>query len=155
MNKYIYFRDRLKQAATIHDIPQAVKRQLYAKAYCSINAYLNIAKRKQSWLKLPQNVKSFRIFLFVYSYSIKKLHFFRISNILQALAPFQFTLMCGNNSLMRLIDGSPAGDVPSPFCLTVPLKWKNRVIKICVFGVIILSFFYQFKLFQKIFIEIS
>ena len=76
-----------------------------------------------------------------YSYSIKKLHFFRISNILQALAPLQFTLMCGNNSLMRLIDGSPAGDVPSPFCLTVPLKGKNRAIKIYVFGVIILSFF--------------
>ena len=134
MNKYIYFRDRLKQAATIHDIPQAVKRQLYAKAYCSINAYLNIAKRKQSWLKLPQNVKTFRFFFYLFTATpFKKLHFFRISNILQALAPLQFTLMCGNNSLMRLIDGSPAGDVPSPFCLTVPLKWKNRAMKfICL-----------------------
>ena len=84
---------------------------------------------------MPQNVKSFRIFFYL------KLHFFRISNILQALAQLQSTLMCGINSLMRLIDGSPAGDVPSPFCLTVPLKGKNRAIKIYVFGVIILSFF--------------
>ena len=150
MNKYIYFRDRLKQAATIHDIPQAVKRQLYAKAYILLYKCIpKYCKKKIVLAQIATKCKNFQIFFFI---CLQLLH-------LKSCTFFAFQTFCKHQhhsnlplcvvTILRLIDGSPAGDVPSPFCLTVPLKGKNRAIKIYVFGVIILSFFASLNFSRK------